>query len=123
MRLFFDQNFICQVVRSYTVFYTYMFVTAICMLPLLTCVLDVLKCRNADEILDIHEEMIELSRRTNTVCSQTKFLSVDLDTRYAVNDLPVTLCRPEENLSSNSTTVSFVDLLSIHIPSQQVLFL
>ena len=76
------------------------------MLFLLACVSDVLKCRNADEILDIHEEMIELSRRTNTVCSQTKFLSVDLDTRYAVNDLPVTLCRPEENLSSNSTAVS-----------------
>ena len=78
---------------------------------------DVAVCRNADEILEIHQEMVDLSRCSNTVCTQTKYISVDNHSRCALNDLPVIICRPEENLSPRSATVSYdisaVGLVSI----------
>lgn len=64
-------------------------------------------CRNADEILDIHEEMVELSHMTNMVSSQTTHVSVDEYTRHEVLDLPIRVCRPENNLSPNASTVSY----------------
>lgn len=68
--------------------------------------LDTKACNSAEEILEINEEILDLSATSNLVSRNTSYVSVDSQSRQVLNSLPIILCRPENNRTQFSSVVS-----------------